>query len=249
MKKEQSRHAQGAKNIKNELQKRFPGIKFSVTSDSYAGGDSIRASWELGPTTKEVDTIVDMYQRGDFDGMVDLYSYRHDPKTENFQNVNGSAKYVFSNRDIPDYVYELIIKQLCEFYDVAYDSAHFKIQISGQYATSLVHRIFAKTSLPAGSVVTGLKRTACTCGLIEDFWTVTYDLPEKQPQATTAKVETATIRKNEEKEGIEVLFPCKPDAEILTVLRGAGFRWSRFAGLWYHKYTPERFAWVEGLLA
>lgn len=71
----------------------------------------------------------------------------------------------------------------------------------------------------------------------------------KQPKAENPQVVGAvTVRKNEEKNGIEVLFPSKPDAEILTVLKGAGFRWSRFAKLWYHTFTPERFAWTTGLL-
>jgi hypothetical protein len=120
-----SSHALGAKNIKNELQNKFPGIKFSVRSESYAGGDSINAAWELGPTTKQVDEIIDRYQKGNFDGMIDLYEYNHDPKVKEFQNNNGSAKYVFSNRNIPDDVYEIIIKKLCEFYQVEYSRSHF----------------------------------------------------------------------------------------------------------------------------
>lgn len=177
MEKRISSHALGAKNIKNELQRRFPGVKFNVKSKSYSGGDSIRANWELGPTTKEVDEIVDRYQEGDFDGMIDLYEYRHDEKIENFQKANGSAKYVFATRDIPEYVYSLIIKQLCEHSGIEYQEPHYNLKIHEQFATTLVHRIMAKSSFPAGAIVTGLNRTDCTCGLYEDFWTVAYTLP------------------------------------------------------------------------
>jgi hypothetical protein len=49
------------------------------------------------------------------------------------------------------------------------------------------------------------------------------------------------VRKNEEKNGIEVVFPSKPDASILELLKNNGFRWSRFAGLWWSKYNEEKF--------
>lgn len=247
MKKAISSHALGAKNIKAALQAKYPGIKFTVRSESYAGGDSIRAGWELGPTDKEVDAIVGRYQEGHFDGMIDLYEYNNDPKSVAFQDQNGSAKYVFANRDIPEYVYEVIIKKLCEYERVEYVIPHYNLQISGQYAITWVHRILAKQSFPAGAIVTGIKRTNCDCGLFENFWEVTFDAPV-QESAKPLNVESVTIRKNEDKGGIEVIFPAKPEQNIIDTLKGVGFRWSRFGGLWWSKYTEDKMTRVQELL-
>jgi Large polyvalent protein associated domain 29 len=67
---------QTASLLRKALKKNFPSVKFSVRSDSYAGGSSIRIDWIDGPTTKQVDRIADQYQGSGFDGSIDLkYSY------------------------------------------------------------------------------------------------------------------------------------------------------------------------------
>uniref|UniRef100_A0A6H1ZAH5 Large polyvalent protein associated domain-containing protein n=1 Tax=viral metagenome TaxID=1070528 RepID=A0A6H1ZAH5_9ZZZZ len=90
-----SSHALGSKNIKKELARAFPGVKFSVRSDCYTGGDSIDINWTDGPLTEQVKEITDKYQEGNFDGMNDIYEYNHDNV---FPDVFGGAKYVFENR-------------------------------------------------------------------------------------------------------------------------------------------------------
>jgi len=84
----------GAKNIRIELSRQWPGIKFSVKSDRFAGGNSISVSWHDGPTSKQVDEIIDKYQHGSFDGMTDSYNYDSSTWCQAF----GSAKYVSSQR-------------------------------------------------------------------------------------------------------------------------------------------------------
>jgi hypothetical protein len=61
-----------AKLVRAALKKSFPKTKFSVRSDSYAGGASIRINWVDGPRVAEVDSIAQQYKGGDFDGMIDL---------------------------------------------------------------------------------------------------------------------------------------------------------------------------------
>lgn len=61
-----------AKLVRAALKREFPGAKFSVRSDSYAGGASVRVNWTDGPTVKEVDRVIAPYKGADFDGMVDL---------------------------------------------------------------------------------------------------------------------------------------------------------------------------------
>ena len=94
-----SSYALAAKNIRTELKKAFPGVKFSVRSESYSGGDSIHVYWTDGPTADEVSKITDRYERGKFDGMNDIYEYNDDNV---FCQVFGNAKYVIASRNESD---------------------------------------------------------------------------------------------------------------------------------------------------
>lgn len=89
-----SEHAQAAKQIKATLTKAFPGIKFSVRSDSFAGGDSVDVHYTDGPTTDQVEKLIGQHQYGSFDGMIDLYEYT------NVRDDIPQAKYVHSQRSM-----------------------------------------------------------------------------------------------------------------------------------------------------
>ena len=97
-----------AKNMRIQLKAAFPGVKFSVTSESYSGGSSINVSWTDGPLRADVEAIVDQYAYGSFNGMEDLYEYAGDLWPEAF----GGAKYVFANRDYSDEVIQEAIDAL-----------------------------------------------------------------------------------------------------------------------------------------
>jgi hypothetical protein len=66
------RVAETAKLVRADLKREFPGVKFSVRSDSYSGGASIRVRWTDGPTAPAVDRVVKRYEGSRFDGMTDL---------------------------------------------------------------------------------------------------------------------------------------------------------------------------------
>ncbi len=83
-----------AKNIRIELKRAYPVIKFSVRTDRYSGGTSINVDWTDGPTTGQVEEIAKKYSGGSFNGMEDIYEYSRDSWTDAF----GDAKYVFCNR-------------------------------------------------------------------------------------------------------------------------------------------------------
>lgn len=87
-----------AKNIRVELKRAFPKVKFSVTTSRYSGGDSLRVHWTDGPTRSSIWMIVDKYQAGNFDGMTDSYTY----SSNGFTRVFGDAKYVFADRSYSD---------------------------------------------------------------------------------------------------------------------------------------------------
>lgn len=103
--KAQSDHASCAKAIRADLKAAFPGIKFSVRSESYSGGDSVRISWVDGPAYEAVDSIGQKYRAGNFDGMTDCYNYRKDAPAV-------SVSYVFSNREISNAVSVAAVAQL-----------------------------------------------------------------------------------------------------------------------------------------
>lgn len=48
-----------------------------------------------------------------------------------------------------------------------------------------------------------------------------------------------TWNTNAERNGVEVRFSERPEAETLTALKSAGWRWSRFARCWYITDSPE----------
>lgn len=87
-----------AKNMRIELKRAFPTVKFSVRGDSFSMGDSIDVRWTDGPTSKQVEAIIDKYSAGSFDGMTDYYNYSSSTWTDAF----GDAKYVHAKRDYSD---------------------------------------------------------------------------------------------------------------------------------------------------
>ncbi len=67
-------------------------------------------------------------------------------------------------------------------------------------------------------------------------------------EGSGVKSENLEIRYNEEKKGIELLFPSKPEASVLTAIKLQGFKWSNFSKLWYAKDTEENRNFVKTLL-
>lgn len=87
-----------AKNIRIELKRAWPGLKFSVTSERFSMGDAIRIHWTDGPTTRQVDAIANKYKAGSFDGMDDIYNYTD----SGFNKLFGDAKYTSTSRQNSD---------------------------------------------------------------------------------------------------------------------------------------------------
>lgn len=92
-------HVLAAKNIRFELKKLFPGIKFSVTSKGYSGGNNIDVRWTDGPTVKDVEKITNKYSEGYFDGMTDSYNY---DRRNVWVEVFGGTKYLHTSRAYSD---------------------------------------------------------------------------------------------------------------------------------------------------
>jgi len=84
-----------AKNLRTQLKKSFPRVKFSVTTERFSGGDALRVAWTDGPAVDRVSAIAGQYKAGSFDGQTDVYNYACTAWTEAF----GEAKYVSTRRD------------------------------------------------------------------------------------------------------------------------------------------------------
>lgn len=112
---EQSGRITATKNIRIELKRAFPGVKFSVSSRTFSMGDSIDVSWTDGPTSKLVNKIINKYSGGSFDGMTDSYTYSHDAWTDAF----GDAKYVHGTRHFSDALVNLSIATLAKKFGCA----------------------------------------------------------------------------------------------------------------------------------
>lgn len=87
-----------SQNIRKLLKLHFPGVKFSVTTSKYSGGDSIRVKWMDGPTNERVKKVTDPFTGSTFDGMQDLKSYVHTP----FNTLFGDSDHVFTDREYSD---------------------------------------------------------------------------------------------------------------------------------------------------
>lgn len=85
--------AEAAKMIRRELKEAFPGIKFTVRSKTYSGGDSVNVSWFNGPTQTDVEDVIKKYQQGHFDGMYDMY------EMSNSRKDIPQVKFVFADRN------------------------------------------------------------------------------------------------------------------------------------------------------
>lgn len=99
-----------AKNIRTELKRVFPGVKFSVRSKSYSMGNSINIDWIDGPTVERVESVTQKYQYGDFDGMEDIYNSR----CAQFNDIFGGSKYVFENREYSEEIKRKVFLEFVE---------------------------------------------------------------------------------------------------------------------------------------
>ena len=121
-----------AKLIRSALKESFPNVKFSVVSDSYAGGASIRISYTNGPTQKQVEQVVGVFEGSYFDGMQDY-------KGSNYANLDGQevkfgADYIFVRRNYTPELMTEVAQQVAQTYGVDFNQVTIKnSQYSGAY--------------------------------------------------------------------------------------------------------------------
>lgn len=89
-----------AKEIRAELKRTFPKTKFSVRSESYSMGSSVRVSWTDGPTSKRVEEVLSGFEGRSFDGMTDSTHYH--PITLPSGETVRAYSYVTASRKVSD---------------------------------------------------------------------------------------------------------------------------------------------------
>lgn len=90
--------------VRARLKADFPGIKFSVRSERYSGGASIRIRWTDGPSVQAVEKSCSHFERSWFDGMTDMRHYKDNilllsPEGD-LELVAPGVDYVNGDRDI-----------------------------------------------------------------------------------------------------------------------------------------------------
>lgn len=143
-KKPQSPHAAAAAMIRQHI--KTLGIAAKVTSESYAGGSSVRVSVEdLTPATaKALEEYAGQFQYGHFDGMQDLYEY------SNSRDDIPQVKFVFVNNRPTDEMRQRVWDWARNYYagmeDAPADAAqagsymHAGMQLWGD---NIIHRAFS----------------------------------------------------------------------------------------------------------
>lgn len=203
------------KNIRLELETKYPGHKFSITSDSFSGGDSIDVRWEDGATYSEVNKIVRKYQEGRFDGMNDMYEYSYDP----FNSLFGGVKYTNCSRSISKEAMIKIAESLG--YLIEYTNEwEFSVKKQGEEET-------IQDLKELNGIRQEIKEKAGETNL--------YIQQETRATIPGAGNELFNVTYNPDKDGIEVKFPSKPSTEILDLLKSNGFRWGKFNKVWYKR--------------
>jgi hypothetical protein len=192
-----SSHALGAANLKTELQREFPGVKFSVKSESYSGGDAIRVRWDFGPTTDEVAKFTDKYREGNFDGMTDSYDYNHDNV---WPDVFGGAKYVTESRCFNEDFYGQVGRALCALQHIAYEgqfTRHLLGKNCDRDLSQYVNELLGRTHFPVGAKFKGVEYTPDPERSGNNWCRIVFDLPPTRlakvisPVAATQLLETS----------------------------------------------------------
>jgi hypothetical protein len=137
--KERSAHAMAASEIRRELKKAYPTIKFSVTSECFSMGNSVRIHWTDGPTADQIDSIVKKYQFGNFDGMKDLYEY------DNHIDGLSQVKYVQTSRTISDVIKMDVKDKIEKLYGIDMSDERAVLEKFSCWPDTLIYRETYKT--------------------------------------------------------------------------------------------------------
>jgi len=219
-----SSHAATADAIRQELKTAFPGVKFSVKSESFAGGNSVHVSYENGPTSDKVNDIVKKYQYGNFNGMEDIYEY------SNSREDIPQAKYVSASRNVSEDFKAEILRQVDSV--VNYDFEPYGHNSKEQF----IYRLMAKCDIPQNYEAFTLNRTNVTCGHFEEFWSIDFECKHSEPaNIEPVKVEPGKIQIIEHPKRAGKVLVVGETYAIKDSLKAAGGWWNKWEKGWEFK--------------
>lgn len=135
---EKGEHNIVGKNIRTELRRSFPGVKFSVRYESFSGNDAFSVRWEDGPTLAQVDKVVKKYadMHPDPHSMGDYW----DCIPSIFNNLFGSVGYISTNRDITEKAIETLRQKYPDLTEENKTTYHFEESGVNQFANEIPNR-------------------------------------------------------------------------------------------------------------
>jgi hypothetical protein len=237
-----SSHSNCAAAIREELKKLFPLHKFSVRSESFAGGNSVNVYWNNGLTVPQVDTVIKKYQYGSFNGMEDIYEH------SNSREDIAQAKYVSSSRTISDELREAVKTDLIELRPDLDHHGYDNINDN-------LHRLLYDCEIPLNGAYSGLVVRGENEPYSRNFYNVSFDVPEiAQTEAKeSANFETVEVPAGEiqiieySEKAIAVIGETKPIKDQLKEIGGKfNFRLSCGPG-WI--FSKKQLAEVQKLLS
>lgn len=113
---------EAAKIARQILRDTFPGVKFSVNTDKYSGGSSIRVRWTDGPTEAEAQAAIGQIEGRGFDGMTDS-SYLRPPFEWKGERLQAYC-FLFCNRDHSADLLRAVAPDVCDRYGLAVPEIH-----------------------------------------------------------------------------------------------------------------------------
>jgi hypothetical protein len=230
--------ARAAACIKRELIDAFPGISFTVKSESYSMGNCVNIRWTLGPTTKQVDEIVGKYQDGHFDGMQDMYVHDNSAYNSAMEQVLAVAKNVSPSREIPRELREQLKTDLTPLTD----RRDYELERE-------MYELVGRTSFAPNEQYAGVKWNDEGNDFEIVKLTTTAPLVNAAVAGPSVTVAGITVTHNTEHDGIEIHFPTKPDQSVIDALKAQAFRWSMRNRCWYKKNRPGVREWAESYIA
>ncbi|MBG6192403.1 hypothetical protein IWX64_003375 [Arthrobacter sp. CAN_A212] len=103
--------------IRKDLKADFPGIKFSVRTNTYSGGASIDVAWTDGPALRSVEAITNHYQGK---APVDQTDHAATVTGElDGEQVHYLADHVFARRRISEDTKEALVAELAAALNVS----------------------------------------------------------------------------------------------------------------------------------
>lgn len=97
-------------NLRKELKKNYPSIKFAVRYKSFSGGDEMTVKWTDGPTRKQVEQIANKYQHSHADHSGDYWDYN----PNEFNKLFGGVKFVMVEREMSEDIAATFVDEIVE---------------------------------------------------------------------------------------------------------------------------------------